>query len=98
VLRQFFEAAQIPLPRMQALGTVEGVKRGILAGGDALGLLPAHAVEQELHDGVLAQVNVTPLLRGLVMRAVLSPGNGNSPIVDDLLQNLRGSMLSAVVG
>ena len=33
VLRQYFEAAETPLPRMQALGTVEGVKRGILAGG-----------------------------------------------------------------
>jgi DNA-binding transcriptional LysR family regulator len=95
VLRHYFEAAQIPLPRMQALGTVEGVKRGILTGGNELGLLPAHAVEQELREGVLAQVNVSPSLRGLVMRAVVSPGNPSSPIVDDLLQNLRSSSLSA---
>ena len=97
VLRQYFEAAQTPLPKTQALGTVEGVKRGILAGGDALGLLPAHAVEQELRDGVLAQVNVSPSLRGLVMRAVLSSGSAGSPIVDDLLQNLRGSPLRTAV-
>ena len=31
---------------MQAMGTIEGVKRGILAGGTALGLLPEHAVER----------------------------------------------------
>ena len=97
VLRQYFEAAQTPLPRMQALGTVEGVKRGILAGTDALGLLPAHAVEQELRDGVLAQVNVSPSLRGLVMRALLSPGNASSPIVEDLLGSLRGSPLRTAV-
>lgn len=97
VLRQYFEAAQMPLPRMQALGTVEGVKRGILAGTDALGLLPAHAVEQELRDGVLAQVNVSPSLRGLVMRALLSPGSASSPIVEDLLQSLRGSPLRSAV-
>jgi len=97
VLRQYFEAAQMPLPRMQALGTVEGVKRGILAGTDALGLLPAHAVEQELRDGVLAQVNVNPPLRGLAMRALLSPGNASSPIVEDLLQSLRGSPLRTAV-
>lgn len=90
VLRQYFEAAQTPLPRMQALGTVEGVKRGILAGADALGLLPAHAVERELSDGVLAEVNVRPPLRGLVMRAVLAPGLAKSPIVEDLLETLRG--------
>jgi DNA-binding transcriptional LysR family regulator len=97
VLRQYFEAAQTPLPRMQALGTVEGVKRGILAGGDALGLLPLHAVAQELRDGVLAQINVSPSLRGLAMRAVLSPGNASSPIVDDLLRTLRGSPLRTAV-
>jgi DNA-binding transcriptional LysR family regulator len=97
VLRQYFEAAQTPLPRMQALGTVEGVKRGILAGTDALGLLPAHAVEQELRDGVLAPVNVNPALRGLVMRALLSSGNASSPIVEDLLESLRGSQLQTAV-
>lgn len=97
VLRQYFEAAQTPLPRMQVLGTVEGVKRGILAGTDALGLLPAHAVEQELRDRVLAPVNVTPSLRGLVMRALLSPGIASSPIVEDLLQSLRGSPLRSAV-
>lgn len=97
VLRHYFEAAQTPLPRMQALGTVEGVKRGILAGTDALGLLPAHAVEQELRDGALAQVNVSPSLRGLVMRALLSPGNARSPIVEDLLQSLRDSRVLTAV-
>ena len=89
VLRHYFEAAETPLPRMQALGTVEGVKRGILTGAGALGLLPIHAVEQELRDGVLAQVRVNPPLRGLAMRAVRSRSDASSPIVDDLLESLR---------
>jgi DNA-binding transcriptional LysR family regulator len=89
VLRHYFEAAGTPLPRMQALGTVEGVKRGILTGGSALGLLPMHAVEQELRDGVLAPVKVSPLLRGLVMRAVRPAPSASSPIVDDLIDALR---------
>ena len=70
-LRQHFEAAQLPAPRMQAMGTIEGVKRGILAGGTALGLLPEHAVEAELREGVLAEVRVTPPLPSVVLRAVL---------------------------
>jgi len=98
VLRHYFEAAETPLPRMQALGTVEGVKRGILTGGSALGLLPVHAVEQELREGVLAQVRVSPPLRGLVMRAVRSPGEASSPIVDDLLESLRDSPDAHVAG
>ena len=89
VLRQYFEAAEVPLPRTQALGSVEGVKRGILAHGTALGLLPAHAVEPELRDGVLCEVRVNPLLPGLVLRAVLPVGRDQPPPVGDLLQNLR---------
>jgi len=93
VLREHFELSQAPPPRTQALGTVEGVKRGILAGGTALGLLPAHAVQQELRTGTLAEVHVTPALTGLVMRAVLAPGHSPSPLVDDLIEGLRGSPL-----
>jgi DNA-binding transcriptional LysR family regulator len=93
VLRQYFETAQTPLPRTQALGTVEGVKQGILAGGTALGLLPAHALERELRKGELAEVSVIPPLRGLVLRAVLSPGSTDSPMVEELIRSLRGTTL-----
>jgi DNA-binding transcriptional LysR family regulator len=93
VLRKHFEAAEVPLPRTQALGSVEAVKRGILAGGTALGLLPAHAVRQELDDGVFAEVTVKPTLLGLVMRAVVGPSSAGSPLVEDLIQNLRGMPL-----
>ena len=93
VLRQYFEAAQMPLPRMQALGTIEGVKRGILASGTALGLLPTHAVSQELSDGVLAEVNANPALPGVVLRAVRSSIHADSPLVADLIESLRGTSL-----
>lgn len=93
ILRQYFEAAEVPLPRTQALGTVEGVKQGILAGGTALGLLPAHALERELREGTLAEVIVNPSLPGLVLRAMLSSETSGSPIVEDLIQSLRGSLL-----
>jgi DNA-binding transcriptional LysR family regulator len=95
VLRQHFEAAQVPAPRTQALGSVEGLKRGILAGGDALGLLPAHAVEQELRDGTLAEISVSPALPPLVLRAVVAPGSSRSPVVDALIELLRDSLLGA---
>jgi DNA-binding transcriptional LysR family regulator len=90
-LRHFFDAAEVPAPRMQAIGTIEGVKRGILGGGLALGVLPAHAVEPELRDGVLKEVRVRPALPSVVLRAVLAPGAPRSAVVDDLLDSLRGS-------
>jgi len=93
VLRRHFEAAELPAPRTQALGTVEGVKQGILAGGAALGLLPAHAVEQELRAGAFAEVEVRPALAGLVLRAVLPPEASPSPMVEALLEGLRGAAL-----
>jgi DNA-binding transcriptional LysR family regulator len=91
-LRQHFEAAGLPAPRMQALGTIEGVKRGLLAGGTALGLLPEHAVEPELRGGLLAEVRVRPALPSVVLRAVLAPG-ARSPVVDDLIDALRDSRM-----
>jgi DNA-binding transcriptional LysR family regulator len=93
VLRQHFQAAGVPAPRTQALGTVEGVKRGILAGAAALGLLPAHGIAQELRDGSLAEVGVHPPLAGLMLRAVTSPAGALSPLVEDLMESLRGASL-----
>jgi DNA-binding transcriptional LysR family regulator len=88
-LRQHFDAAQLPAPRMHAMGTVEGVKRAILAGGPALGLLPEHAVQAEMHDGALAAVRVSPALPSVVLRAVLAPAVAPPPVVEDLLGTLR---------
>jgi DNA-binding transcriptional LysR family regulator len=95
-LRQTFDAADLPAPRTQTLGTVEGVKRGIVAGAAALGVLPAHAVAEELRSGALREVTVRPALPGLVMRAIFAPGAASSPIVDHLVASLRGEKLQRV--
>lgn len=95
LLRRYFEAAQVPLPRTQTLGNVEGVKRGLQAGGTGLGLLPAHAVEQEVEDGSLVALEVRPALPRLVLRALIAPGAVDSPLVDDLIGSLRGLALGA---
>jgi DNA-binding transcriptional LysR family regulator len=95
LLRRYFEAAQVPLPRTQTLGNVEGVKRGLQAGGTGLGLLPAHAVQQEVEDGSLVGIEVRPALPRLVLRALIAPGAVDSPLVDDLIGSLRGLALGA---
>lgn len=88
-LRQHFEAKGVKAPRMQAMGAIEGVKRGILAGGTALGLLPEHAVESELKDGGLKEVRVRPELPSVVLRAVIAAGARRSPLIDELIDALR---------
>jgi DNA-binding transcriptional LysR family regulator len=95
MLRKHFEAAQFPPPRMQALGTVEGVKRGIVVGGTAVGLLPAHAIVDELRDGALAEIAVTPQFPGLALRSVMRGGAMTSPLVEALVESLRDSPLLA---
>jgi DNA-binding transcriptional LysR family regulator len=92
VLRRYFEAAELPLPRTQPMGSIEGVKRGVSMGSAALGLLPAHAVRGELVDHSLVEIAPSPALPGLVMRAVRSSGAG-SPLVDELLERLRETAL-----
>jgi DNA-binding transcriptional LysR family regulator len=88
-LRRYFEAAELPPPQTEVLGSVEGVKRGILAETDALGLLPGYAVEKELREGALAEIRVTPALPRLMLRALFAPGSPDSPVVEDLIQSLR---------
>ena len=88
-LRQHFEARGEKAPRMQAMGTIEGVKRGILAGGTALGLLPEHAVESELREKALAEVRVRPALPSVVLRAAVAAGAQRSPLIADLIDSLR---------
>jgi len=89
-LARHFESAGLNPPRLQAMGTIEGVKRGILAGGTALGLLPEHAVETELREGVLAEVRVNPSLPSVVLRAVSPRDVPRSSVVVDLVESLRG--------
>jgi DNA-binding transcriptional LysR family regulator len=93
VLEKYFEAAQLPLPRTQALGTIEGVKRGVLANGTALGLLPIHAVHDELSKRTLVEVRSNPPLPGVVVRAVCSSNNLQSPLVACLIDSVRNSRL-----
>jgi DNA-binding transcriptional LysR family regulator len=93
MLRRHFEAAQFPSPRMQVLGTIEGVKRGILVGGTAVGLLPGHAIADELRDGGLAEIAVTPPFPGLALRSVMRAESMTSPLVEALVESLRDSPL-----
>jgi DNA-binding transcriptional LysR family regulator len=94
VLRQYFKAAEFALPRMQTLGTIEGVKRGLNAEKTAIGVLPAHAVERELLEGALVEIILEPALPGLMLKSVRMPNHG-LPLVEDLIARLRASSSAA---
>ena len=91
-LRQHFEAAGVPAPRMQAMGTIEGVKRGPQAGRHSA---PGGARRRAGAAGRRARrVRVRPALPCVVLRAVLAPGAMGSPVVDDLISTLCAASLS----
>lgn len=94
VLRDYFVAAGLTPPRTQVLGSIEGVKRGVVGSGPAVGLLPEHAVAGELDDGTLVELRMAPPLPRLVLRAVVSSDGATSPIASALLEAMRRTPLA----
>jgi DNA-binding transcriptional LysR family regulator len=91
VLTRYFEAAGLPPPTVMATGSVEGVKRGVLADADSLGLLPSFAVEEELRQGRLARVTPGPPLPSVVLKALWRQDHSLSPMSSELLEQIRRS-------
>ena len=91
VLTRYFEAAGLPPPTVMATGSVEGVKRGVLADVDSLGLLPSFAVDEELRQGRLARVTPGPPLPSVVLKALWRQDHSLSPMSSELLEQIRRS-------
>lgn len=53
-------------PRFESAGSIDGVKRGVLA-GDAIGVLPAYACSEEIAAGTLATVQADPALPDIAL-------------------------------
>jgi DNA-binding transcriptional LysR family regulator len=60
LVRDFFRADAMPGPRLEATGSVESVKRGVLTDRLALGVLPGYAISEECRIGRLAPLRVLP--------------------------------------
>lgn len=76
-------------PKLEAAGSVEGVKQAVGVGRDALGILPAYAVDDEMRRGVFAQVLVRPAPPGLRLNAVLSTSRARHPAAEELLAAIQ---------
>lgn len=66
----YFESAGYPADRLQSAGSVEGVKRGVQADAEALGLLPEYAVAEDVARGTFARVEVRVPLPPVWIRAI----------------------------
>lgn len=89
VLGRYFEAAGLPASPVIATGSVEGVKRGVLADVESLGLLPSFAVEEELRSGRIARVTPRPALPSVALKALWRQDHSISPMTSELLEQIR---------
>jgi DNA-binding transcriptional LysR family regulator len=89
LLHGFFHADGLPGPRLEASGTIDAVKRSVLADRLALGVLPEYAVAEELRTGRMRALPVRPGLPPLRLTAHLRGVRPAGPAAADLIEVLR---------
>jgi DNA-binding transcriptional LysR family regulator len=89
LLHGFFHADGLPGPRLEASGTIDAVKRSVLADRLALGVLPEYAVAEELRNGRMRALPVRPGLPRLRLAAHLCGVRPTGPAAADLVEVLR---------
>jgi DNA-binding transcriptional LysR family regulator len=89
LVERFFESDGVPGPRLHVIGSVEGVKRGVLADTRALGILPSYAIAEELRTGRVVRLSFRPPPPELRLEALLSRSRSRHPSTDDLLAGIQ---------
>ena len=92
MLRGFFQGEEgMPAPRLEASGTIDAVKRSVLAEPLALGVLPDYALAGDLQTGLARVVPVRPSLPRLRLESHLGETRPLAPDAADLVQMLRAA-------
>jgi DNA-binding transcriptional LysR family regulator len=92
LLRAWFADRSLS-PRFESAGSVDGVKRGVLD-GEAIGVLPSYAIDQELASGALTALKLSePLPPIALLLTVAEPLLPSSPLfnlTDQIAQTFNG--------
>jgi DNA-binding transcriptional LysR family regulator len=70
-LRRFFRSDALTGPRLHSTGSVEGVKRSVVANPNGLGVLPEYAVAEDLGAGLIRAITIRPTAPSLSLHALL---------------------------
>jgi DNA-binding transcriptional LysR family regulator len=89
LVRRYFESGAFPLPRLESAGSVEAVKRGVLAHASALGILPRYALLEEIRDGRAVVLPLQPPPPDMRIEAILGSRQSHHPAVLELLELIR---------
>lgn len=94
-VRRYVRSGRRNAPHVEAAGSVEGVKRAVMADTGALGLLPAYALTEELRLGQVVGLDLRPPPPRMRLDALLSPSRTTHPAIEELLNALRDAFSSA---
>ncbi len=89
MLRRYFAATRLPGPRLEATGSIEGVKRGVTADPSALGVMPQYALTEDLRTGRWLALALSPATPRMRLVALLSPTRPAHPAIRPLLEHVR---------
>ncbi|MGI8509585.1 MAG: LysR family transcriptional regulator [Gemmatimonadaceae bacterium] len=89
LIRRYFAADGLPGPRLEAVGSIDGVKRGVDADTSALGILPHYAVAEDLRSGRVRALSLSPAPPRMQLVALLpSAGAARHPAITELIEQL----------
>lgn len=89
LVERFFDGEGVHGPRLQVTGSVEGVKRGVIADPRALGVLPSYAIVEELRAGRVVRLELRPTPPPMRLEALLSRSRARHPSIEELIQGVR---------
>ena len=88
LLQNYFGEGDLPGPRLESTGSIEGVKRGVSDDENALGILPQYAVAEELQGGRWRALPLSPSTPRMRLVALLPAGDRRHPAVTELIEEL----------
>ena len=92
LLERFFREDEMPGPRLESTGSIEGVTSSVFADPRALGILPAYAVAKEVQTGRVIPLDLRPTLPSMQVVALLGARDLH-PSTEELLDELGRACL-----
>jgi DNA-binding transcriptional LysR family regulator len=87
LLERFFREDDLPGPRLESTGSIEGVKAGVYTDARALGILPSYAVAKEVQAGRVVPLDLRPVLPSMQIVALLG-WRAVHPSTEELLDEM----------
>lgn len=88
-VRRLFRRDGAGGPPIEAIGTVEGVKKAVIADRGAVGVLPAYAVSEELRSATVKRIPLKEAPPPMHLDALLSRSRTRHPSAEALLRAVR---------